>query len=339
MGLVLGIDTSCYTTSLALLDTGGGLVADQRKLLDVPAGARGLQQSNAVFQHIQNIKNLFDNLWEIPGRRKLILGVAASVRPRLVEGSYMPVFTVAESYGRTLAGLLGVPFIPTSHQEGHIMAGLWSIGIFPAREFLAVHLSGGTTEVLRVTQQGESADMMFDIRLLGGTKDLNAGQFIDRIGVALGLPFPAGPELEKLARRAAGAISIPSSVHGLEISFSGPETMAQRLISSGADAAEVARGVEQCIANSLEKALRRAIEQTGVIDILLVGGVTANYYIRSRLRERLEHRAVGARLFFAEPSMSSDNAVGVAAIGLRKLKASPGGETGSYPTRIKDKIT
>lgn len=322
MGSVLGIDTSCYTTSLALIDTGLGLVADLRKTLGVPEGTRGLQQSNAVFQHVQNMGSLFEKLWEVPGRRKQILAVAASTRPRPVEGSYMPVFSVSESYGRTLAGILGVPFIPTSHQEGHITAGLWSVGKFGAKEFLTVHLSGGTTEILRV-QKDDFPRGNLEIEFLGGTKDLNAGQFVDRVGVSLGLQFPAGQGLEKLAIKAKGELAIPSFVEGLNISFSGPETRAQQMIKEGIEPAEIAKAVERCIANSLEKALRRAIEGTGLHDILLVGGVAANIHLRSRLRERLEHPAVGARLFFAEPMMSSDNAVGVAVLGLQKLKESP----------------
>ncbi len=318
MGLLLGIDTSCYTTSLALMDTGNNLVADKRKLLEVPTGTRGLQQSNAVFQHIQNLKGLSAQLWEIPGRRRQIVAVSASTKPRPIEGSYMPVFTVSESYGQTLAALLGVPFITTSHQEGHIAAGKWSVGKFRFKKFLAVHLSGGTTELLMVQTEDDRV-AGFDIKVIGGTQDLNAGQFVDRVATSMGLSFPGGPALEDLARSAQGKLTIPSSVRDFEISFSGPETRAQQLVKQGEDPAEIARAVERCIASSLEKLLAKAVRETGIKNVLMVGGVNANYFLRSRLRERLEHPSSGVKLYFAEPPMSSDNAVGVAAIGVATL--------------------
>jgi N6-L-threonylcarbamoyladenine synthase len=156
----------------------------------------------------------------------------------------------------------------------------------------------------------------FQIELLGGTKDLHAGQFVDRVGVALGLEFPAGPRLEQLALEAeASKLAIPSSVQGMSISFSGPESQAQRFIAEGKPPAEIARAVEKCIALSLEKLLLQALQNYGLREILFVGGVAANQYVRTRLSQKLEHSAVKAKLYFAEPVYSSDNAVGVALLG------------------------
>ncbi|TLM97465.1 O-sialoglycoprotein endopeptidase, partial [bacterium] len=164
MSLILGIDTSCYTTSAALVDTAGNLVADARQLLDVGAGERGLQQSAAVFQHIRNLPGLIAKL-SLRDRHDSVTLVAASTRPRPVEGSYMPVFMVGESYARTVAEAVGASFMVTSHQEGHLMAGLWSAGGPEKNKFLAVHLSGGTSELLLVERTGTT----FNIEKLGGT--------------------------------------------------------------------------------------------------------------------------------------------------------------------------
>lgn len=310
---VLGIDTSCYTTAVAIVDPQGKLLFEDRRLLRVPEGEYGLQQSMAVFQHIGNLPELLLRAFEIVPPREL-QAVAASIKPRPVPGSYMPVFTVSAHQGRILSAALGVPFWPTTHQEGHLRAGLWSTGFTPQRPFIAVHLSGGTSEVLLA----EPEKGRVKIKKVGGTTDLNAGQFIDRIGVLLGLPFPAGPHLEQLARGAGSGteVTLPSAVRGYDFSFSGPASHAERLIQQGAPPAAVARAVERCIANTLEKVLRPLMEETGYRDILFVGGVAANLFLRERLCRRLEHRAVGGKLYFAEPQHSTDNAIGVALLGL-----------------------
>src|SRR5690606_9124897 len=119
-----------------------------------------------------------------------VAAVCASCAPRPQKGSYMPVFEVGLSWGLSLSRAWGVPFWRTTHQEGHIAAGLATASPpLEGESFLAIHLSGGTTELLQVEKKGEG----FDITLLGGTRDLNAGQLVDRVGVAMGLPFPAGP--------------------------------------------------------------------------------------------------------------------------------------------------
>lgn len=319
MKAVLGIDTSCYTTSVAVADINGNLVGEHRRLLTVPVGEKGLPQSQAVFQHIQNIAGVFEFIEPLLKNKELV-AIAASIKPRPIKDSYMPVFTVSEALGRVLASTLGIPFWGTTHQEGHLIAGLWSAGLWsnqlsPPLSFLAVHLSGGTSELLLVTTRPGEARLNIDI--LGATQDLHAGQLIDRVGVALGLPFPAGPHLEKLARKAHDTkVFIPSSVKEYSFSFSGSETHAKRLISQGVAREEIARAVENCIAKTLEKVLRRAVEETGLKTVLIVGGVAANKHLRERLRHRLEHPAVGAQLYFAEPSLSTDNSVGVALSGV-----------------------
>ncbi|WP_018132466.1 tRNA (adenosine(37)-N6)-threonylcarbamoyltransferase complex transferase subunit TsaD [Effusibacillus pohliae] len=309
--MILGIDTSNYTTSVCLIDSLGKIVRDQRKLLEVEAGERGLQQSAALFQHIKNLPELMEGIGDL----RELQAICVSSRPRPLAGSYMPVFLAGETIARSLAAAFQVPLYRTSHQEGHIAAGEATAGKVPADEFLAVHLSGGTSDLLRVKRLAAG----YQIEPLGRSVDLHAGQFVDRVGVALGLPFPAGPHLEKLARSASpehAAIRLPSPVSGLNWSFAGPETAARKYIESGAEPAAVARAVEDCIAKGLEKVIRKAMEQTGLQAILVVGGVAANLHIRNRLRRRLGHPAVGAKLFFSDPRYSTDNAYGVARIGL-----------------------
>jgi N6-L-threonylcarbamoyladenine synthase len=309
--MILGIDTSNYTTSLCLIDQSGEIRKEQRRLLSVDKGERGLQQSAALFQHIRNLPDLMEQIGDLKGLK----AVCVSARPRPSEQSYMPVFLAGESLARSLAASFQVPLFRTSHQEGHIAAGEATTGQVPGGRFLAVHLSGGTTDLLCVERRGTG----YQIETLGSSRDLHAGQFVDRIGVAMGLPFPAGPQLEKLAQSLGerdAAVRLPSPVEGYDWSFSGPETAAMQMIRSGVDPAAVARAVENCIAKGLEKVLLKAMNDTNLRMILIVGGVAANRQIRSRLRHRLEHPAVKARLFFADPRYSTDNAFGVARIGL-----------------------
>jgi N6-L-threonylcarbamoyladenine synthase len=313
--VMLGIDTSNYRTSLCLVGEAGQIVAEAKRLLRVKEGKRGLQQSEAVFQHVMNLPELGEQLrlseWEI-------VGVCASEKPRPVEGSYMPVFKVGEGLAKSLAIFHKVPFYLTSHQEGHIAAGEYTSAARPQKDrFLAVHLSGGTSELLLCTRHEHG----YAIEKIGGTTDLHAGQLVDRIGVALGLPFPAGPELEKLAQQASGEYRVPSSVNGLMFSFSGPEASLLRAIAQkNVPAAEIARATEQCIANTLEKVLRTARESGHPEEILIVGGVAANQYMRERLIKRLEHPAVKAKLYFCDPVYSGDNAYGVAMLGWAQHK-------------------
>ncbi|TDA67882.1 MAG: O-sialoglycoprotein endopeptidase [Clostridia bacterium] len=343
--MVVGLDTSCYTTSLALVSLEGGLLGEARRLLPVEAGMRGMAQSEAVFHHVRNLTGLWQEL-PLPAGDTEIVGVAAAVRPRPEPASYMPVFTVARSYGRFLAAALGVSCWETSHQEGHIVAGLYGLAVggrapdsgeegqetdpVPVRwetlgaqlppEFLTVHLSGGTSEILRVAV---ARGGRLNIEVVGGTMDLPAGQLIDRIGVLMGLPFPSGPHLERLTRAYEGEfVRLPVAVHGGYFSLSGPETMACRLLQQGEPPGAVARAVEDCIAKALEKALRYLAAETGLKHVLMVGGVSANARLRERLRHRLGHRAVGASLLFPPGKYCTDNAVGAAGIGAKNLLAS-----------------
>lgn len=308
MRLFLGIDTSCYTCSVAIVNEEKLLVGEARSVLDVVLGERGLSQSAAVYQHVRKIPGLIEQVFACIDASSSLAAVAVSAAPRDAEASFMPVFKVGETIGRSIAAAQRVPLFTVSHQINHIMAGCWSAQGPVTKHFLAMHVSGGTTELHEV-----SINNSLCLHKLGGSMDLHAGQFVDRVGVALGLPFPAGSHLEELALQLSGTeLTIPSCVQKNMVSFSGPESHAQRLISQGNQREDIALAVFSCIGKSLEKILRRSVEKTGVKDILVVGGVASNKIIRAILHKRLAHPAVGAHLFFAAPEYSRDNAVGTA---------------------------
>ncbi len=317
--LFLGLDTSAYTTAMALVDQAEQLVWEKRMILPVREGALGLRQSEAVFAHLQNLPRLWEEGARELGRASLA-AVAASTRPRPVEGSYMPVFKVSEAFGMLIAQTLGLLFLPSSHQEGHLTAGLWSAGLPPGR-YLVVHLSGGTTDILDVT---ETPPGTLTVRRIGGGADLNAGQFVDRIGVAMGLGFPAGPEMERLAQGQSGEHLLTVAVKGTELSFSGPESQAQRLLERGCAQADLARAVERCIADSLARALTAAAEPGLYRVVLIVGGVAANAYIRARLQAGLAETLPELTPVFAAARFSGDNAVGTAVQAARQFRITAG---------------
>lgn len=312
MRLYLGIDTSAYTTSLAIVDDQTQLVYEDRKVLDVPQGERGLAQSAALFQHVQNLPRLVASVPQDYWQNIVAIGVSTAPRP--LKESYMPVFTAGFGVASALASARCIPLIETSHQEGHLAAGMISSRL-QEKHFLAVHISGGTTELLEVHHEEPGK---LGIRILGGTTDLHAGQFIDRVGVRLGLPFPSGKSLEELARRAnpEAATWLPSSVKGFEVSFSGVETAAGRLIEQGKEPADVARAVEGCIVRTLSKLLKAGIEKTKLSEILIVGGVASNLFIRHELEKRLSQ---DVNFHWALPDWSRDNAIGVATLTCEKI--------------------
>ena len=188
-GKVLAFDTSNYTTSVALTDLSGYILADERELLSVKKGERGLRQSHALFQHVENLPRLLDRALQQAGRDG-IRAVAFSERPRPVEGSYMPVFRAGADFAAGIAAALGVPAYGFSHQEGHIAAVCGALD--EGERSVSFHLSGGTGEILLV--QG-----CRPVEIIGGVKDLSFGQLIDRVGVALGHSFPAGAALDEIA--------------------------------------------------------------------------------------------------------------------------------------------
>ncbi len=297
----LGVDTSNYRTSVCLLDENGSVIFERRPLLSVPQGKLGLRQQEAVFQHLRVLPSIFEELGPLKDVR---FGVTNAPRP--VEGSYMPCFIVGHSFVRTLAAAEGLEgFLEISHQENHIWAGLSENPNLIGNPFIAVHLSGGTTEFLLVTWE----NMKMKVQELGGTSDISAGQFIDRIGVILGLPFPSGPYLEEIALPSELRIGV--RVSHFTLSYSGAEAEAKRLIEKGYKGEYLAYAAFLAVAKSVGRVLKNIREETGIQDCLLVGGVMANKIIKERLIKDLNH-PYSFRLYFASEKASGDNALGVA---------------------------
>lgn len=301
----LGFDTSNYTASAAWTD--GTADKSVRQLLYVKEGERGIRQSEGVFQHMKLIPELFDKLAD-----GIDLGavraVGVSTRPRSVEGSYMPVFLAGKGYAEVVSRTLGVPLYEFSHQDGHVMAGIYSCGAYSLLDgdFLSVHLSGGTTEILKSRYEGYN--LVHGI--IGGTRDISAGQLIDRIGVKMGLSFPAGVRLEQLALTADRAEKLPVSADGSYMNFSGAETKAMSMTMG----APLALGVLEAVRDTLIKTINNAVRETGIHRILIAGGVASNGIIREGLRAQLD-----GEVYFAKREYSSDNAVGIAYLAYRRL--------------------
>lgn len=305
--MTLGLDTSNYTTSAAYFDGDEGYNAG--KLLEVKAGERGLRQSEALFQHVKALPERMEQL-RAEGLGE-IGAIAASTRPRAVEGSYMPCFLAGESLGRSMAAALGVPFFAVSHQQGHLAAAAWSAGHMELleRPFLAWHLSGGTTELLYVEPEGVNVRA----ERIGGTTDISAGQLIDRAGVLMGLTFPAGKALDALARESDSKERFRVKTAELEFSLSGVENQVKARVERGEEPREIARFVLNTVSDAVCRVTLEAQQRYAGLPLLCSGGVASN----SRLREVLTARC-GA--VFAEPRYSTDNAMGVAILAHRLWK-------------------
>lgn len=305
----LGIDTSNYTTSAAVYDPEGES-RNAGRLLDVPEGALGLRQSDALFAHVKRLPEQFDQL-RTAGLLDGIAAVAASTQPRAVEGSYMPCFLAGASQGQVLARVLGVPFYPVAHQQGHIAAAAWSAGRLDLldRPHLAWHLSGGTTELLLV----EPGEGNVKAERIGGTSDISAGQLIDRTGRLLALAFPAGKALDGLSLEAEQRASFTVKLQGLEFSLSGVENKVKAMAEAGRAPADIAWFTLDTVARAVRRATEAARQRYPGLPVLCSGGVASNRHLREVLRE-----SCGA--LFAESRYSTDNAMGAAILANRLLE-------------------
>lgn len=306
---VLGIDTSNYTTSVGIVTRDGEVVANIKRPLPVAPGARGLRQSDALFAHTKNLPSAMEEAAAVL-RDGDISAVGVSMRPRNAEGSYMPCFLAGVAAAETAAAVSSAPLFRFSHQCGHLMAAISSGGRrdeLLSRPFGAFHVSGGTTDLLYV----RAVENGFLCERVGGARDLHAGLVIDRVGVALGLPFPCGPVLEALA--AKNDKKVPRrkiSADGCYVNLSGLENMALDLYHTTGDAPLVAAFVLDFLGNSLAAMATAYLSSYGASPLLFAGGVMCNAYLRTRL-------AGVCDAVFAAPSLSSDNAVGIAQLAAR----------------------
>lgn len=300
----LGVDTSNYTTSLALACE-GKILANVKKLLPVKEGECGLRQSDALFAHVKNLPEVSAVLAE-QMEGLTVGGVGVSYRPRNQEGSYMPCFLAGVASAELVAATSSAPLYRFSHQCGHLRAALYSAGqdALAQRAFGAFHISGGTTEMLlvRPSENGFSAE------IVGGTRDLNAGQLVDRIGVMLGLAFPCGAALEALALTNTKKIPCRKvrSENGY-VHLSGVENIVRKLYDETGDAALCAAFLLDYLAKAVIEMSRDLRLMAGEdVPIVYAGGVMSNTVIRAAVERTL------ANVFFAEPAFSTDNAAGIA---------------------------
>jgi N6-L-threonylcarbamoyladenine synthase len=295
----LGIDTSNYTTSAAVVRTDGSCRSEKR-LLPVPEGTTGLRQSDAVFAHVKQFSEVFSRL-DISKEDVRAIGV--STRPRNVDGSYMPCFIYGISVAETLSSALAVPLYVFSHQQGHIGAAILSCGeeSLLERPFMCFHASGGTTEFLRV-------DGIERISVAACTGDISVGQLIDRVGVMLGMPFPSGPYLEDLAEKGDLPEKPAIRVKDGHCSLSGFENKAKNMLEKGVLPENIARYTIETVSLTVKRLCEEYNPEK--LPILFVGGVMSNKRIRSVLS--------GDGRFFAEPRFSSDNAAGIAYLAMKK---------------------
>ena len=313
--MVIGFDTSNYRTSVAAVTLDGEILVNHRELLPVPEGERGLRQSEAVFAHIRQLRACEQELREA-GKAHRIAAVAASTKPRDGEESYMPVFQAGYTAGSLLAASLDVPFFETTHQRGHLAAALHGSGLDGEERYLAIHLSGGTTDLLAV----DGGNLM----QIGGSADLHAGQLVDRAGVGMDLGFPSGEALEQLAMsgKSEGRLGCSLEQGDLICHLSGAETKVQAWIREGTLPREdIAAEIYDLLARTLVRMLKAGSAKTGTGKALVTGGVASSTLLRRLLTERKQKTRGCPELFFGSPEMSGDNAVGTALIGIKQFLA------------------
>lgn len=317
-GYILGIDTSNYRTSIAVVDSQGRVIIDKRKLLSVKHGERGLRQSEALFQHVENLPILFE---ELNNQKLTFIGIATSNKPRPIEGSYMPCFKAGYGFGKAIASTLNIPFFHFSHQEGHIEAVKHYSDIKNSKKFLAWHLSGGTCELLKIENN--------KIEIVGGSKDISFGQVIDRIGVILNMNFPAGEMMDK--RALAGKANQEKMLKrltkikadGLFFNLSGIETQCNRILQDNSKTDNkieedlIIKELFDKISDIIISISKRALEKFHMEEVLFVGGVSSSKYISEEIKKAFSNDIV--RVEFGNQELSGDNAVGIALLGGQKI--------------------
>lgn len=300
--LFLGLDTSNYRTSAGIYCPDDGTYRLCGKLLEVPQGSLGLRQSDALFQHVRQLPvQVREACYELDGE---IVAVGFSSRPRDREDSYMPCFLAGQCAAQCIAAAMNVPVYDFSHQQGHLTAAAFSVGKLEMLKepFLAWHLSGGTTELLYVTP---SEDRIIREEIIGGSTDISAGQVIDRVGVELEMPFPAGVYVEQMALRSASDEFFRVKVQDMRFSFSGVQNQYQAKLKQGVTKEDVCRFVLQTVGEAILKATKQARKQYPGLPVLISGGVSVCSVVQDIF-------AMEKDVFFAEKGLGGDNAVGTA---------------------------
>jgi len=316
--LSLGIDTSNYKTSVAVVNNDGELVFNYQDFLEVKPGERGLRQSDAFFQHEKKLPLVLSEVLSDKSISSRIGSVSCSTRPRPVEGSYMPVFTAGQGYAKVIATALEVPYYEFSHQEGHIEAIRFYSEMRNTNPLICFHFSGGTSEAVLVNDN--------EFRIVGGTKDIAYGQVLDRIGVSLGMSFPCGKEMDDICLKLVNESSIhtivnensvltPIKVKEGFINLSGIETQAQMNIGKVSKEAIILE-VFQKISKSIETMVNQLHDMYEINDFIFCGGVSSSKFVQNYLKENLPEYL---NLAFGDSKYSSDNAIGIALLGGKNI--------------------
>lgn len=298
----LGIDTSNYTTSIALFSTGTNTCIQSKKLLPVKEGELGLRQSDAVFHHVNQLSSLL----EVIPFNDVVDAVGVSTRPRCVDGSYMPCFLVGKTVAESISIVNNIPCYHTSHQVGHILSALYSCNrldlVYGDKQFLAFHVSGGTTDCLLVTPDKNN---VICIEQISSSLDLKAGQAVDRVGLMLGLEFPCGRELERIASQSKAKFKIKPTLKSGSCCLSGIENQCKKMLDCGEDKSDIALYCLKYIEASILEMTKYALSQYGDMPVVYAGGVMSNVLIRDALKREFD-------AYFASSEYSCDNACGVA---------------------------
>ena len=313
---VLALESSCDESAVAVLDEEAGLLAHELfSQVELHRAYGGVVPELASRDHVRRllplIRTVLDKASIAPAE---IQGVAYTAGPGLI-GALLTGAALA----RSLAFAWGVPSIGVHHLEGHLLAPLLEPDP-PPFPHVALLVSGGHTLLIEVSGIGR-------YRTLGASRDDAAGEAFDKTAKLLGLPYPGGPQLAELAAHGrAGAFTFPRPMldrPGLEFSFSGLKTAVLHALAgrtlSAALRADVARGVEDAIVDTLIAKALRALEDTDLAVLVVSGGVSANRTLRTRLAAAVGAR--GARVYYPRIEFSTDNAAMIAVAGLARLKA------------------
>lgn len=321
--LVLGIETSCDETAAAILRThadGRVEIVDQIIASQIedhrPFG--GVVPELATRQHLLHISNLVSSLLERSG-----IGLKKLDGFGVTRGPGLPsALLVGLSFGKGIALATGLPWIAVNHLEGHLFSAFLSQGMVPKENHIALIVSGGHTLLIEV-------EVPFRYRLLGGTRDDAAGEAFDKGARMIGLQYPGGPEIEKLAREGnPQAIDFPRAmldVPGLDFSFSGLKNSLRVYIGKHPESLELPAKADLCasyqeaIADTLREKTRRACRQTGAKLLTLSGGVGCNGRVRGKIEAMAQEE--GIRFFAAPPKLSTDNAAMIAFVAAVRLEA------------------
>ena len=317
---ILGLETSCDETGVAIFDTGRGLLAHALfSQVDIHVEYGGVVPELASRDHVRKTLPLVHQVLREAGLRPAELdGVAYTAGPGLV-GALMVGATLAQ----TLAWAWNIPALGVHHMEGHLLAPMLEEER-PEYPFVALLVSGGHTQLVRVDGIGR-------YRLLGESLDDAAGEAFDKAAKMLGLPYPGGPHIARLAESGdATRFDFPRPMvnrPGLDFSFSGLKTFTLNTVNacreeSGLneqDKCDIARAFEEAVVATLVIKCRRALEQEGLSTLVMAGGVSANRNLRAQLQSALGK--TGARVFYPAPQFCTDNGAMIAYAGAQRLAA------------------